>query len=166
MWVKRFIYFHNVGHPAEVAQSEINAVLTHLAVEKQVSASTQKQALSALLFLFRHVIGREVGKLGNVIRAGKPERLPVVMTREEVKTVLSQLVEDKRLMAGLMYGTALRLIECLRLRSESGGSVAKVGTAELACNLLDVLSGKTVQVTDLSGNQLINSSVIRELHKE
>ena len=116
MWVKRFICFHNVRHPAEMAESEINAFLTHLAVERHVSASTQNQALSALLFLYRHLIGREVGKLGNLIRARKPKRLPVVMNREEVKTVLSQLVEDKRLMAGLMYGTGLRLIECLRLR--------------------------------------------------
>jgi len=116
MWVKRFIYFHNVRHPAEMAESEINAFLTHLAVERHVSASTQNQALSALLFLYRHLIGREVGKLGNLIRARKPKRLPVVMNREEVKTVLSQLVKDKRLMAGLMYGTGLRLIECLRLR--------------------------------------------------
>ena len=63
MWVKRFIYFHNVRHPAEMAESEINALLTHLAVEKHVSASTQNQSLSALLFLYRHVIGREVGEL-------------------------------------------------------------------------------------------------------
>ena len=116
MWVKRFIYFHNVRHPAEMAESEINAFLTHLAVEKHVSASTQNQALSALLFLYRHVIGHEVGELGNVIRARKPKRLPVVMTREEVKAVLSQLEKDKWLITGLMYGAGLRLSEWLRLR--------------------------------------------------
>ena len=88
MWVKRFIYFHNVRHPAEMAESEINAFLTHLAVEKHVSASTQNQALSALLFLYRHVIGREVGELGEVVRARRPKRLPAVLTRAEVKAVV------------------------------------------------------------------------------
>ena len=88
LWVRRFIYFHNVRHPAEMAEPEINAFLTHLAVKEKVSASTQNQALSALLFLYRHVIGRDVGDLGEVIRARKPKRLPVVMTREEVKAVL------------------------------------------------------------------------------
>jgi len=116
MWVKRFIYFHNVRHPAEMAEPEINAFLTHLAVKEKVSASTQNQALSALLFLYRHVLGREIGDLGEVIRARKPKRLPVVMAREEVKAVLGHLESDKRLMASLMYGAGLRLMECLRLR--------------------------------------------------
>jgi integron integrase len=117
-WVKRFIHFHNVRHPAEMAEPEINAFLTHLAVKEKVSASTQNQALSALLFLYRHVIGREVGDLGEVIRARKPTRLPVVMTREEVKAVLANLTGDQWLMASLMYGAGLRLMECLRLRVE------------------------------------------------
>lgn len=86
-WVKRFIFFHDVRHLEEMAEPEINAFLTHLAVKKKVGASTQNQALSALLFLYRNVIGREVGDLGEVIRARKPKRLPVVMTRDEVKTV-------------------------------------------------------------------------------
>ncbi len=116
LWVRRFIYFHNVRHPAEMAESEINAFLTHLAVREKVSASTQNQALSALLFLYRHVIGRKVGDLGEVIRARRSNRLPVVMTREEVKAVLGQLTSDKWLMASLMYGAGLRLMECLRLR--------------------------------------------------
>ena len=115
-WVRRFIFFQNVRHPAQMAEPEINAFLTHLAVKQKVSASTQNQALSALLFLYRHVIGREVGDLGEVIRARKPKRLPVVMTQEEVKAVLGQLTGDKWLMAGLMYGAGLRLMECLRLR--------------------------------------------------
>ena len=115
-WVKRFVFFHKVRHPAEMGEPEINAFLTHLAVKDKVSASTQNQALSALLVLYRHVIGRDVGELGEVIRARKPTRLPVVMTREEVKTVLGQLTGDKRLMASLMYGAGLRLMECLRLR--------------------------------------------------
>ena len=115
-WVKRYIYFHNVRHPDEMGEPEINAFLTDLAVTKKVSASTQNQALSALLFLYRHVLGREVGDLGDVIRARKPTRVPVVMTREEVKSVLQNLDGDKWLMASLMYGAGLRLMECLRLR--------------------------------------------------
>ena len=90
-WVKRFIYFHRVRRPAEMAEPEINAFLTHLAVKERVSASTQNLALSALLFLYRHVLNRKVGDLGEVIRARKPKRLPVVMTREEVKLVLGHL---------------------------------------------------------------------------
>jgi len=116
LWVKRFIFFHNVRHPAEMAEPEINTFPTHLAVKEKVSASTQNQALSALLFLYRHVLGREIGDLGEVIRARKPKRLPVVMTREEVKEVLANMTGDKWLMASLMYGAGLRLMECLRLR--------------------------------------------------
>ena len=115
-WVKRFIYFHGVRHPEEMAEPEINAFLTHLAVEEKVSASTQNQALSALLFLYRHVIGIGVGDLGDVIRARKPKHLPVVLSREEVKAVLSNLFGDKWLMVSLIYGTGIRLMECLNLR--------------------------------------------------
>jgi len=115
-WVKRFVHFHKLRHPKEMGELEINLFLTHLAVSEKVSASTQNQALSALLFLYRHVIGKEVGDLGHVIRARKPIYLPVVLTHEEVKALLSQLAGDKWLMASLMYGAGLRLMECLRLR--------------------------------------------------
>jgi integron integrase len=115
-WIRRFILFHKKRHPEEMAEPEINAFLTYLAVKKNVSASTQNQALSALLFLYRHVLNREICDLGNVIRAKKPKRLPVVMTREEVKSVIDQLEDDKWLISILMYGAGLRLIECLRLR--------------------------------------------------
>ena len=115
-WVKRYVHFHNMRHPKEMGEQEINAFLTHLAVAEKVSASTQNQALSALLFLYRNVIGKEVGDLGHVIRARKPIHLPVVLTREEVKALLDQLSGDKWLMASLMYGSGLRLMECLRLR--------------------------------------------------
>ncbi len=115
-WVKRFVRFNNLRHPSEMAEPEINAFLTYLALKEKVSASTQNQALSALLFLYRHIIGREVGDLGEVIRARKPKHLPVVMTRDEVKAVLANLKGDKWLMASLMYRAGLRLMECLRLR--------------------------------------------------
>ena len=115
-WVRRYILFHQKRHPADMGEREINAFLTHLAVKDKVSASTQNQALSAILYLYRHVIGRDVGDLGEVIRARKQKRLPVVMTREEVKSVLDELSGDKWLMASLLYGSGLRLMECLRLR--------------------------------------------------
>ena len=114
--IKRYIFFHGVRHPGEMAEPEVNAFLTHLAVKERVSASTQTQALSALLFLYGHVLGRKIGTLDGLIRARKPRRLPVVMTREEVKAVLSHLSGDKWLMASVMYGAGLRLMECLGLR--------------------------------------------------
>lgn len=110
LWVRRFIRFHGIRHPAHMAEPEVNAFLTHLAVDEHVSASTQTQALSALLFLYRHVIGREVGELTDLVRARKPKRLPAVLTRDEVKAVLGELDGDKRLMASLMYGAGLRLM--------------------------------------------------------
>ncbi len=116
LWARRFIYFHGLRHPADMGEAEINAYLTHLAVDEHVAASTQTQALSALLFLYRHVLGREVGELDGVVRARKSQRLPVVMTRAEVRSVLECLHGDKWLMASLMYGAGLRLMECLRLR--------------------------------------------------
>ena len=115
-WVKRFIFFHHVRHPAGMAEPEINSFLTHLAIKEKVSASTQNQALSALLFLYRQVLNREIGDLGEVIRARRPKRVPVVLTREEIKAILGTLTGDKWLMANMLYGAGLRLLECLRLR--------------------------------------------------
>jgi site-specific recombinase XerD len=115
-WVKRFIFFHNVRHTAEMAEPEINAFLTHLAIKGKVSASTQNQALSALLFLYRYVLDRPLGRLGGVVRARKPHRLPVVLTRHEIRAILGRLAGDHWLMASLMNGAGLRLAECLRLR--------------------------------------------------
>ncbi|MFC1500599.1 integron integrase [Candidatus Zixiibacteriota bacterium] len=115
-WVNRYVRFHHLKHPMEMAEPEINAFLSHLAVERKVSASTQNQALSALLFLYRHVLHREVGELEDVIRARRPQRLPVIMTRDEARAVLRRLSGDKWLIAALLYGSGLRLMECLRLR--------------------------------------------------
>ncbi len=115
-WVKRFICFRGVRDPAEMAEPEVNLFLTHLAVKDRVSASTQTQALSGILFLYRHVLGREMGALDGLIRARKPRRLPVVMTKDEVRALVGELQGEYRLMAELMYGSGLRLMECLRLR--------------------------------------------------
>jgi integron integrase len=99
-----------------MAEKEVNQFLTHLAIREKVSASTQNQALSALLFLYRYVVDRQLGQLGEVIRARKSKRLPVVLTRDEVKAVFGRLRGEQRLVAVLMYGTGMRLMECLRLR--------------------------------------------------
>jgi integron integrase len=103
-------------HPAEMGAEEVNAFLTHLAVADKVSASTQTQALSGLLFLYREVFGVELGGLGDVVRARRSDRLPVVMTRDEVSQVLGEMEGQYRLMASLLYGGGLRLGECLKLR--------------------------------------------------
>ncbi|MRS12075.1 MAG: integron integrase [Actinobacteria bacterium] len=115
-WVERFIRFHRVRHPAEMGAEEINAFVTHLAVVGGVSASTQTQALSALLFLYRYVLGYDVGEMHGLVRARSSEHVPVVMTRPEVRAVLAELGDQYWLMASLMYGCGLRLSECLRLR--------------------------------------------------
>jgi len=131
--VKRCIFFHHVRHPAEMAEPEINIFLPHLAVREKVSASTQNQALSALLFLYRHVIGRAIGDLGDVVRARRPKRLPVVLTREDVKAVLGNLTGDRWIMASLMYSAGLRLLECLELR---------VQDVDMAAGQITVRDGK------------------------
>ena len=115
-WIRRFIFFHKKRHPVEMGEGEVNQFLTHLAVKERVSASTQNQALCALLFLYRYVIDRPLGELGEVVRARRPKRLPVVLTREEVKALLNNLKGEQRLIAVLMYGSGMRLMECLRLR--------------------------------------------------
>lgn len=116
LWIKRYIFFHKLRHPEEMAESEVNQFLTHLAVTEKVSSSTQTQALSALLFLYRHVLDRQLGNLEELIRARKPARLPVVLTRDEVRSLLNQLTGDRWLIASLLYGGGLRLLECLTLR--------------------------------------------------
>jgi len=115
-WIVRFIRFHNLRHPREMAEIEVTAFLTHLARNGKVSASTQNQALSALLFLYKEVLKQEIGWLDAVERAKKPTRLPVVLTPREVNKIFAHLRGNYRLMAGLLYGSGLRLMECVRLR--------------------------------------------------
>lgn len=115
-WTRRFIRFHRLRHPREMSEPEVNAFLTHLAVHDKVSASTQNQALAALLFLYREVLGIPLGEMRDVVRAKRSERLPVVLSRDEVREVLAQLTGDRWLVASLLYGSGLRLLECLRLR--------------------------------------------------
>jgi len=115
-WVKRFILFHGKRHPRELREAEVSAFLSHLAVDGHVAAATQTQALSALLFLYKEVLKGDVGWLEGVVRAKGPERLPVVLNRAEVGAVLSRMEGTPRLVAALLYGSGLRLLECLSLR--------------------------------------------------
>ncbi|HVZ49158.1 MAG TPA: integron integrase [Gemmatimonadaceae bacterium] len=115
-WIRRFVRFHGATHPTMLGQREISAFLTSLAVRHRVSASTQNQALAALLFLYGRVLGQPVGQLTRVVRAKRPARLPSVLTRAEVRAVLEQMTGVPRLVALALYGGGLRLMEGLRLR--------------------------------------------------
>jgi integron integrase len=115
-WIREFIIFHGKRHPSKMGAREISTFLSFLAGERKVAASTQNQAVAAFLFLYRGALDQELDRITNVARAKRPQRLPVVFTNEEVKLVLSQLRDDKWLMAGLLYGSGLRLMECVRLR--------------------------------------------------
>ncbi len=115
-WIRRYIFFHNKRHPLEMGEHEINSFLSHLAVKDRVSASTQNQALCALVFLYRHVLEKPFPTLENLVRAKRPARLPTVLTRAEVRSLLHGLSGVERLIATLLYGSGMRLLECLRLR--------------------------------------------------
>lgn len=115
-WIKQFIFFHNKRHPIEMSEIEVNQFLSYLATKRNVSASTQNQALSAILFLYKNVLNKELGDFGNVVRAKRSRKVPVVFTKDEVKRILKNLKDEKQLMASLLYGSGLRLTECLRLR--------------------------------------------------
>ena len=115
-WCRRFILFHGTRHPSEMGAAEITQFLTHLAVDRNVSAYTQNQAFSALLFLYKAVLEADPGTIAGVVRANRPKRLPVVLTRPEVRRVLNPLADPYRLIGELLYGSGLRLLEALRLR--------------------------------------------------
>jgi len=115
-WIRRYIHYHGIRHPDEMGAVEVVEFLSHLAVEREVAPSTQNQALSALVFLYREVLGRELEGLDSAVRARAPRRLPVVLTREEVRAVLAGLDGVYAIVGGLLYGAGLRLLECLRLR--------------------------------------------------
>ncbi len=110
-WIKRFILFHGKRHPREMAEEEVAQFLTYLARKLDVAPSTQNQALSALLFLYKEVLKHEIGWLEKVERAKKPPKLPVVLSRAEVKQIFAHLKGGSKLMAGLLYGSGLRLME-------------------------------------------------------
>jgi len=115
-WIRRFVRFHGLRHPEAMGEPEVNRFLSHLATAEAVAASTQSQALAALLFLYRDVLRRPLSGLEGVVRAKRPLRLPIVLSRGEVREVVSRLEGTPRLVATLLYGTGMRLLECLRLR--------------------------------------------------
>ena len=121
-WIRRFIVFHGKRHPRELGEPEVTAFLSSLAA-RRVSASTQNQALSAVLFLYEEVLGRRLSWMDQIVRAQRPVRLPVVLSREEVAALLSRLHGTVWVMASVMYGAGLRLLECVELRVKTSTSI-------------------------------------------
>jgi len=161
-WIRRFVVFHGKRHPRELGEPEINAFLTHLAVKDRVAASTQTQALAALLFLYRHVLEIPFPKLETLIRAKRPRRLPVVLTREEVRSVLDHLHGAPKIVATLLYGGGFRLLEALRLR------VKDVDFARAQVTVRDGKGGKdrvTMLPQAVREPVLAHLAVVRELHR-
>jgi hypothetical protein len=115
-WIRRFLFFHNLKMPQELGAGSVKEYLEYLAEKRQVTASTQSQALNALVFLYDQVIEKPLGDIGDFARAKKPKRLPVVLTRDEANRLLSALSGSTALIAGLLYGSGLRIMECVRLR--------------------------------------------------
>src|SRR4029434_3026846 len=115
-WIRRYILFHGKRHPRELEEGHVSEFLSSLAINERVAASTQNQALNALLFLYKEVLRRELGFVGNAVRVKRSPKVPVVLSPGEVRAVLSHLDGQYRLMAQLLYGSGLRLLECLRVR--------------------------------------------------
>ncbi len=115
-WIKRYIIFHNKRHPQDMSEIQIREFISHLAVRRHVAASTQNQALCAIIFLYREILHKKIGEIEGLCWAKKASRLPIVFSRKEIKAILANLFGVKWLMINLMYGSRLRLRECLRLR--------------------------------------------------
>jgi len=115
-WIRKFTHFHNMRHPKDMGEKEISQYISYLATDKKVASSTQNQALNAIVFLYRRVLKIELGDFGQMERARRPEKLPTVMSKKEVRRVLAEMSGTHRLMAQLLYGSGLRLMECVRLR--------------------------------------------------
>ncbi len=160
-WIRQFILFHNKRHPRDMGGDEVQSFLTFLAARRNVSASTQNQALAAILFLYKQVLKVDLDWLDQFQRAKKPKRLPVVFTRHEVQRLLTCLDGQNQLMANLLYGAGLRLMECLRLR---------VADIDFERSQLFVHEGKgqkdrvTVLPQKLKGPLMLQLERVRELH--
>jgi integron integrase len=115
-WVKRYILYHNKTHPAKLSSHHINQYLTYLAVKKNVAASTQNQALNAIVFMYKHLLRQDVNQIGDYIRAKRSKKIPVVLSKDEAQLVFNHLSGIYKLIAGLLYGSGLRIMECMRLR--------------------------------------------------
>ena len=161
-WIKRYIYFNGKRHPAELGRAEVEAFLTSLAVEDKVAAATQNLALSAILFLYREVLETELPWLDGIVRAKKPARLPTVLTQTEVKAVLDRLEGTVALMVRLLYGTGMRLMECVRLR------VKDVDFASFEISVRDGKGGKdrvTMLPRALAGPLQTHVAAAKALHQ-
>ena len=162
-WIRRFILFHGKRHPGEMGEKQITEFLTYLAVEKNVAASTQNQAFAALLFLYQRVLDRKLDFMDNIQRVSRPPRLPVVFTRSEAHAVLAQLQGDYRLMVELLYGSGLRLMECLRLR---------IKDVDFGYNRITVRDGKGLRERVALLPQRLRGSLsphlerVKELHRQ
>jgi integron integrase len=162
-WIERFIRFHGIRHPQEMGAEEVRAFLTHLATELNVAASTQNQAFSALLFLYREVLKERLPWIDDIVRAKRPLKVPVVFTQAEARAVLSQITGMARLMAHLLYGSGLRVMECVRLR------VKDVDLGYLQITVRDAKGGRQrvtmvpVNLVDALRKQLER---VAELHRE
>jgi len=162
-WCKRFILFHDKRHPLEMGTIEINAFLTHLAVENNVAASTQNQAFSAILFLYRSVLEIDQGRIEGVIRAHRPNRLPVVLTKPEAIAVLGELDGTYQLIGRILYGGGLRLLEALRLR---------VKDIDFQSNEILIREGKgdkdrrTMLPAAIKPDLIAHAARVRKLHEE
>jgi integron integrase len=162
-WIRRYILFHRRRHPAAMGVEQVNAFLTHLATRENVASSTQSQALSALVFLYRNVLERPLPRLEDLVRAHRPRRLPVVLTRDEVRRLLAFMHGTPRLVATLLYGTGLRLLEALRLR---------VKDVDFASRVIVVRDGKghkdrrTMLPSVLSDPMKHHLDAVRLLHEQ
>ena len=161
-WIKRFILFHGKRHPAEMGEQEITAFLTHLAVAKNVAGSTQNQALAAILFLYKQVLKQDLDWMDGIVRAKRPARIPEVLVPDEVKALLKQLTGTHQLIARLLYGTGMRLMEAIRLR---------VGDINFGYRQITVRSGKgdkdrvTVLPDSLINPLQVHLTRVRSLHE-
>jgi integron integrase len=153
-WIRRFIRFHGMRHPVQLGKAELEQFLTHLAVERKVAPSTQNQALAALLFLYVQVLGTNLPWLDEVVRANRPTRLPVVLTREDVRRLIDHVAPgDRKLIVRLMYGTGLRVMEAMRLR---------VLDLDFAAGCIVVRDGKGAK----DRRTILPSSLVEDLHAQ
>ena len=161
-WIKRYMKFHKMKHPREMAEKEIRNFLSHLALKSDVSESTQNQALNALLFLYRHVLKIDLGVITNIERAKRSIKVPVVFTKAEVSRILENLQGDYKLLASLLYGSGLRIAECLRL---------KVGDIDFETNQITVRNGKgkkdrvTILPTSLKPTLHFHLQKVKAIHQ-